>query len=74
MTYNHDQILNKGCEITFNKNTYYCYNVTSLLHFVKCWKNGAPLKFNKSNALNLPKETLLNLIKNGLAKIEVGNI
>jgi hypothetical protein len=71
-TYNNNEILNKGCEIKLNNVFYYCYNVTSILHFVKCGNKGQILKPNKSNCLNIKKSLLLNLINKGAAKITVG--
>lgn len=68
------QILNKGCQVSFAGVTYYCYNVTSLMHFVRCGKLGQALTPNKSNVLNLKKDSVLSLIKLGSANIEVGNI
>jgi hypothetical protein len=73
-TYTNEQILNKGCQVEFNGNLYYCYNVTSLMHFVKCGKNEQPLKVNKNNALNITRETVLNFIDKGIANVKVGSI
>jgi hypothetical protein len=44
------------------------------MHFVRCGKNGQPLKVNKNNALNIPRDTVLNFINKGIANVEVGTI
>ena len=74
MTYSNNEILNKSCQVSFNGILYFCYNVTSLMHFVKCGAKGQMLNPNKSNCLNFPKEQVLRLINLGAAKIEVGQI
>lgn len=72
--YKNEEILNKGCQVRFGKDLYYCYNTTTLMHFVKCGAKGQILKPNAKNMLNMKKDQVLSLIKLGSAFIEVGNI
>ena len=74
MTLINEQILNKGCQVRFDNNLYYCYNTTSLMHFVKCGAKGQILKPNAKNTLSMKKEQVLKFIDLGIATIEVGNI
>lgn len=68
-----EEILNKGCSVVFGKDSYWCYNVTSMMHFCKKGKDGSVLSFkNKSNILNMTKEQVLRFIEIGSAKIEIG--
>lgn len=71
-TYNNNEILNKSCQVEINNVLYFCYNVTSVLHFVKCGKKGQILKPNKNNCLNIKRDLLLRLINTGVARITVG--
>jgi len=71
-TLNNSELLNKSCEIELNGKLYFCYNVTSLMHFVKCGKKNQILKPNKNNSLNIKKDLLIKLINTGVAKITVG--
>ena len=51
-TYSHKEVVGKGCEIKLNGQFFYCYNQTSLLHFVKCNKKGERLSLkNKNNMM-----------------------
>lgn len=71
-TFKNYELLNKSCEIELNGDLYFCYNITSLMHFVKCGEKNQILKPNKNNCLNIKKDLLIRLINTGVAKITVG--
>ena len=72
--YTNEEILNQGCYVMFEEVEFYCYNVTSLMHFVKTGKKGQKLTPNKSNVLNLKKDQVLTLVSLKAAIITVGSI
>lgn len=65
-------LLNKGCEIKVNGQTFYCYNVTSLMHFVKIIGNFRSMK--PSNFYNISKDQLLSYIERDMIQLSVGSI
>lgn len=74
-TIKNETVLNKGCQIKLAGVEYYCYNVTSTMHFVKLGKKGQMLSIkNFSNLMSMSKEDVLKFIKLGSATITVGNI
>lgn len=72
-TYSQTEVLAKTCEIKLNGSLYYCYNVTSLFHFVKLGEDGQTLSTkNKNNLLNMTREQLERFINLGSITVTVG--
>lgn len=74
-TYSAKEVIGKGCEIKLNGIIYYCYNETSLMHFVKCNKKSERLSIkNRSNLLNLSSDQVKRFIDLGSIIVTVGNV
>jgi len=72
-TYSQTEVIGKGCEIKINGQLFYCYNETSLLHFVKCNKKSQRLSFkNKNNLLNMSIHQVKRFINLGSITVTVG--
>ena len=56
-----NRVMKKGSKILLGGVLYYCYNVTSLVHLVKCGINGNPLTPNKTNALNMKESQIISI-------------
>jgi hypothetical protein len=74
-TYSAEEVIGKGCEIKLNGTLFYCYNETSLMHFVKCNKKSERLSIkSKNNLMSLSADQVKRFIKLGSITVTVGNV